>query len=208
MVKIDLEGCSVIVKKNGKFLFVINKKKYWKRVNRELVIPFSNVGGRREINEDILQAVKRECKEETGVLPTFVSSHSTFFIDLNYNVKIKKTRIKPKPFSIYLIKMRGKPNKPYAKGFFIAKVYVFIVKFKNKPFPSSEIPAFMWLDWDMVLQSFRKNMKIEDFLKKGAKIEEREKIPRHAILKPTWTPKVFTRAFGRNFPKLLNKNVL
>lgn len=202
-----MEGCAALIWKDGRLLFVINKRKYWKTVKGKLFVSFAGVGGKKEEQENIVQTTIRECKEEIGVFPTILSSRKTFFIDLDYRVTTKKINITPKPFSIYLVRVKGKPGKPYARGWFIAKIYVFLAKLRQRPIPLSEIPALIWLDWNMVLLSLRKNVKLNEFLKRGAEIKEREKIPRNAILKPTWTPKIFAKAFGKNFPTFLEASL-
>lgn len=205
-MKVDIEGVAVLILRGEKLLFVVNKRKYWKRRGSRWIISFANVGGRKEEGENILQTARRECKEEIGILPHIISSKRTFLIDLNYKVKEIKTPTRPRPFSIYLLKHKGKPGMPYAKGCFIAKVYVFLGEINKPPKPSSEIPAIIWLDWDMVMRSSKGGLKVRELLRKGVKIEEKDKIPRNAILVPSWTPKVFIKAFGKDLPTFLKSS--
>ena len=165
-MKVDIEGAAVLVLRDEKLLFVINKKEYWKKRDSRWVISFTNVGGRKEKGENILQTARRECKEEIGILPHILSSNRTFHIDLNYKVKEIKPSMRPRPFSIYLLKHKGKPGMPCAKKYFIAKVYVFLAKINKNPKPSSEIPAIIWLDWDMVMQSSKGGLKLRELLRK------------------------------------------
>jgi len=163
-------GNGLIIKHKGKFLFALGKKKFWKKENGKLVITYTGVGGKLEEGEDFMNSSIREAKEEIDADILIKSSNKTLFFDFNKNTKkVVYLDEKIKPAIIY------KRTNEYGKWF----VCIYNCSLKSKPKPSSEIPAIMLLK-----QSQLKGGDIKELLKKGAKIIEKEKIPREAILKP------------------------
>ena len=114
-----------------------------------------------------------------------------------------KQKFKINPVVLYYVEYPGKPGDPLVKDTsFIGKVHVFFAEIKGKPIPSSEVPAILWTEWDIVQKNVGHYFSLNEFLNKG-KIEEQIDIPRDSFLYPMWTPEIISKAFQSKDLKII-----
>jgi 8-oxo-dGTP pyrophosphatase MutT (NUDIX family) len=198
----DIKGVGLIIFKHTKILFTIAKETYWKVENDKVLIPYTSVGGRVEKGETLLDTAYREALEEIDTSIEILSSPKTFYINLNLKPREIQVHGEPKPLSIYYIKHQGKPGKPHAPGYFIAKIYVYLAKPRGEPRPSSEIPALLWSEWRHILDNLERPRPLPFYTKYG-KIVESKPLPQGSHLYPTWTPEILGKSIGTTLTELL-----
>lgn len=164
-------GNGLIVKYKGKFLFVLGKKKFWKKENGRLIITYTAVGGKLEKEENFINSSIREAKEEIDSDISLKSSKKTLLFDFDKNEKkIISMNERIKPAIIY--------NKPSQDGRWFVCVYN--CSLKSEPKPSSEICAIILLKKSQL----NREKALKELIKEGAEIIEKKHIPREAVLRP------------------------
>lgn len=197
-IQFDVEGVGLIIYDDNQSIFALSKPKYWTREKNKTLISYGCVGGKVEKGETILEAAKREAYEEISSDIDIISSKETYLIGLDLKVQQIKQKFKINPVVLYYVRYPGKPGDPSVKdASFIGKVHVFSAKIKGKPTPSSEVPAILWTDWEIVQKNIGAQFSLSEFLDKG-KIKEQIEIPRDSFLYPMWTPEIIGKAFKTN----------
>lgn len=197
-MRYDVEGVGLIIFDKDQSIFALSKPKYWTREKNRTLISYGCVGGKVEKGETILEAAKREAYEEISSDIDIISSKETYLIDLDLKIRQVKQRFKISPVVLYYVRYPGMPGDPSVKDTsFIGKVHVFFAKIKGKPLPSSEVPAILWTEWDIVQKNIGLHFSLSKFLDKG-KIEKQIEIPRDSFLYPMWTPEIIGKAFKSN----------
>jgi 8-oxo-dGTP pyrophosphatase MutT (NUDIX family) len=204
----DLEGIGLIILDKGKFIFALSKPKYWIKEKDRTLISYGCVGGRIEEGETIQEAATREAYEEISTKVEIISSKNSYLIDLDLKVHEINLNLGIKPLVIYFVKYPGKPGNPNEKDqCFIGKIYVLFAKLGGRPNPSSEVPAILWTDWNIVQGNNGSYIPISYFLKAG-KIEKQIELPENACLYPMWTPEIIGKAFKKQELKNILQNFI
>ncbi|TFG04664.1 MAG: NUDIX domain-containing protein, partial [Promethearchaeota archaeon] len=188
----DVEGVGLIIFDKGKSIFALSKQAYWIRQKDKgrVLISYGCVGGKIEQGETAIEAALREAREEMVVDIELLTSSRTHLIDLDLSVRTIKPGGEIKPFAIYFVEYPGKPGDPTKKAQkFIGKIHVFFAKLQGEPTPSSEVPAILWTDWEMVQKNIGEYVPLKKFLEAG-RIKEQVAIPEKAHLFPMWTPEI------------------
>jgi 8-oxo-dGTP pyrophosphatase MutT (NUDIX family) len=77
----DYRGTSLLIQPRSKFLWAVGSREFWRKARGRLYVDYEGVGGGLEPGETFTEAVRRECKEETGCEVQLLRSPRTFVFD-------------------------------------------------------------------------------------------------------------------------------
>ena len=195
-LEVDSEGTAFLIFNMGFSLFAISEPNYWKHQDNSELISYSCVGGKLEEGESAIEAGKRESYEELGIDVRIHSSKVTYLIDFQLNKQVIEFNQSIKPFAIYYTKFSEKPGEDSENWSLLGRVYVYFASLLGDPFPSSEIPALLWLKWEDMLFNISNPMRFNEILSKGLIIEKVE-IPNNSYFIPVMTPEIIGKVFGK-----------
>ncbi len=176
LLKYEKLGNGVIIKYDGRLVFAIGKKDYWKKTNDTWIITFTNTGGHVEIGETIIEATHRELNEELGCKVELQSSNQTLYCELEA----------PK-FECYVLEDEITPILIYNSYKLQMTICVYLGHLSSPPTPMMEVPALLH-----ILPHLVQGGKLQDLLNSGCLIQEQGKyyIPRSAIMMPFGSAKL------------------
>jgi len=190
-------GTGIIAKHNDRFVFAIGSNRFWMQEEVDLSITYTAIGGKVEEGETFVSAAIREAQEEANTDVDLIDSTKTLLWDFTTGncriVRLKEKIIRP----VIIYKRRG--NDMWV-------VYVFLASFKTEPRPNIEVPALLLLHKNFLID--KRYISVEEHIKRGNIILEQEKnaIPRDAILKPFGSAKIINDLNEQQFSELITAN--
>ncbi|MFX0095003.1 MAG: NUDIX domain-containing protein [Candidatus Hodarchaeota archaeon] len=164
------KGNGVILIWRNRFVFAIGKDQYWDKTTDPWTITYTNTGGHVESQETVIEATRREVKEELGCNVEILPSEQTLYCSLE-DRKFTKQKLNDTipPLLIYnsaIIKM---------------SVSVFFARILVEPKPHLEVPALLLLPPSLIGGG-----QLSELLNNGALLKEQveSSIPRSANLHP------------------------
>jgi 8-oxo-dGTP pyrophosphatase MutT (NUDIX family) len=192
-------GTGIIAKYNDRFIFAIGNKRFWTQEKGSLTITYTAIGGKVEEGETFVSAAIREVQEESDTQVDLIDSPKTLLWDFTTR-KSKIVRLEEKMTKPVIIYKRADDDAIWV-------VYVFLANFKTEPIPKMEVPALLLLHKDFLVD--KRNISVEEHIKRGNIILEQERnvIPRHAILKPFGSAKIVNDLSDKQFNELISENL-
>lgn len=189
-----LIGVSAIINNDGKILFTIGKEEYWSKQSGNYLIGFSCVGGKVESNESSIQAIKREAYEETGSEINVNDVDHTSYIDIDGEITKLALQDEIKPQIIFEQQNKGTPGNPNVKGLWYLLVLVYNITLTDDPFPSSEVPAFIYIKKNK-LKGFKSknNISLNNLIETHDDMLLQRSIPDNSLLYPQFTAKMMIK---------------
>lgn len=190
-------GTGIIAKYNDRFVFAIGSNRFWTQEEVDLSITYTAIGGKVEEGETFVSAAIREAQEEANTEVDLIDSTKTLLWDFTTEncriVRLKEKMIRP----VIIYKRRSD---------YMWVVYVFLSSFKTEPRPSMEVPALLLMHKNFLID--KRYISVEEHIKRGNIILEQEKntIPRDAILKPFGSAKIINDLNEQQFSELITAN--
>lgn len=182
---------------NDKYCFTLQPQDRWgKDKNQNDILYFGGIGGKVKPQETLLEALRREAKEEIGctfnLLPTLAQG-TPFITKEQLEIKpITATPQNPLPAFIFQNKRSEIGRKSYTNVF----VYKAEIKEKNKMQPLDN-PAIILIP-KQTLYEMENGMPIATAKNKGVEIFSQIQIPQNGILAPTPTPLALIKLHQNN----------
>lgn len=123
------------------------------------------LGGHIEENEDVIDALIREVKEEASISVKILSSPRTYYLrewDAVEYIEMDSSSFTIKPFIV--------------KGDAIRSSAIFLSYAKQQPIPSSEAHGIIFLDEKQIIEICTRTMKLREFLDSGGKLIQQKSI--------------------------------
>ena len=126
------KGNGVILQWEKRFVFAIGKERFWDKTTTPWAITFTNIGGKVELGESMLDATKREVFEETGCKVELLPAPQTLYCTLE-----------DREFIQYHLEDKCPPILIYnTTGL---SVCVYLARTVTIPIPQHEVPALLLL---------------------------------------------------------------
>ncbi len=196
-MKYETKGTGVIIVWREKFLFVVGKEEYWNKAISPPVITYTNTGGHVNPTETVLNATRREVREELGCEIELLSSTTSLCCELESST-----------IDSYHLDDEVAPILVYNSSGLKMSVCVYLARISVIPHPSTEVPALLLLPVNLL-----RGGQLKGLLHNGAVLIEQQEgtIPRDAhfsqcgsarILGDHWDQFTQSEQF-RNFIKIV-----
>ncbi|MFQ6123800.1 MAG: NUDIX domain-containing protein [Candidatus Heimdallarchaeota archaeon] len=183
LLEFDQKGNGVILLWERRFVFAIGKENYWNKATTPMIITFTNIGGKVELDESVIAATKREAFEEIGCeINLFPASQTLYCI------------LKARDFTTYTLEDECPPILIYNTSKLSLSVCVYLAQTTTAPIPQHEIPALLFLP-----PSALNGGPLEQVIQIGGILQEQVKgtIPRTSILRPWGSAALLATDFDR-----------
>ena len=183
LMKYETKGTGVIIVWEGKFLFVVGKKEYWNTTKSPIEITYTNTGGHVDPGETVLDATKREVREELGCDINLLSSSTSFYCELGSS-KIDKYHLEDEIAPIIM----------YNSSEMKMSVCVYLAYISQKPCPSAEVPAILLLP-----VAFLGGGHLSELLHQGVILIEQKEgiIPKNSYFRPFGSAQILADHWDR-----------
>lgn len=177
LLSVDLTTGCLVQDEKGRLVFLAQEKDDWTRKDNVIRIPFGGIGGKVEVNETPLIALKREITEEiTGGLQVETAIGNITFCDnlgnflpsnLDFNELIKKRfpdDIKPQLIIANIYNDTNYPN------FRPSLIGVYRATFRGSISPAGENPYLLYLPYPLLIYEYKQGFNLNDIIQQGGKI--------------------------------------
>lgn len=187
-------GVAILLRVENRLLFECQKPAKWRRQRREISI--GCIGGRVEEGETLEEALSREALEEIGCEVAFTRSARPFSLGPTGAVSPLLPQNVPEG-----VQFLWEGNEP---GFIAGgKVAVFVGTPMRRAEPH-DLPALVQLEPALFYALGRQPLAVEDVERRGGVLQERQPIPRSALLTPVGTASKLL-ALRRRHPERLEE---
>ena len=172
---------SVFLKYENQYIFGLQDSKEWIYDENKRKASLSAVGGRIEMETDIIPFLKKSCMQELGVNIEMSDSQHTY---IDYHHRLKKMPIIENANGEFCPLMISVVQKP---GYSVSPkslIFSYLGHTKQKP-NSIKYSALLLAKERVLVQMFKNEKTALDLKKIGASFEERIKIPDSLFLYPT-----------------------
>ena len=189
-------GVAILLRVENRLLFELQKPAKWRRQRRGISIGMGCIGGRVEAGETMAEALLREALEEIGCAVAFARSARPFALDPTGAVSPLRPQSMPEG-----VQFLWEGNEP---GFIAGgKVAVFVGTPMGRAEPC-DLPALVQLEPELFYALGRQPLAVEDVERRGGVLQERQPIPRSALLTPVGTASKLLE-LRRRYPERLEE---
>ena len=189
-------GVAILLKVENRFLFELQKPEKWRRQQERILIGMGCIGGTVEEGETIEDALSREAFEEIGCKVAFARSTRPFSLDPAGAVSPLSPQSVPEGLQFV-----WEGNEPgFIAGGKVA-VYVGTAIGCAKP---RDLPALVQLEPELFYALAQGPIAIQDVEQRGGILQEKQRIPRSALLTPVGTASRLLE-LRRRYPELLQE---
>ena len=191
LFKYKNKGNGVILIWKNRFVFALGKELYWNKNTEPWEITYTNVGGKVEPNETMLNSTKREVMEELNCKVILFPSNLTLFSNLERANIIE-----------YHLDDEIPPLLIYNSDKMKMSVCVYKAQVIEEPEPHQEVPAILFLR--------PLNLKgglLSELIKNGCSLKKQKnfEIPPNIIIRPFGSAELLANFYDK-FDKIANFN--
>jgi len=190
-------GVAALLRASDQWIFELQKRSKWTQTAAgEVQIGLGCIGGSVEAGESLLAALRREAWEEIGcqIEVNEPSSASPFLVHPDFSIAELSAGDKEAPVVFF-----WQANKPgYVQE---ARVAVFSGTVRGA-IQVGDLPGILCLEMRTLLQLNHRRLTVGEIMQGGARLMEKEEIPRAAVLTPVGTVEVLL-ALHRGMPSRL-----
>ena len=189
-------GVAILLRVENRFLFELQKPAKWRRQQERVLIGMGCIGGTVEEDETIEDALCREAFEEIGCKVVCARSTRPFSIDPAGTVSPLPPESVPEGVQFV---WEGNDLGFIAGG----KVAVYVGTAIGRAEPR-DLPALVQLEPELFYALGQGSIVIHDVEQRGGILQERQRIPRSALLTPVGTVSRLLE-LRRRYPELLQE---
>jgi hypothetical protein len=185
----DISSAGILVE-DDKFLFIIQPKNRWCMEDNRTMVPFGGIGGKLELGETTIAALKREVKEEIDVdVEIIKTDKSTELTNFRYKGSklLKFDQKEGSPIFIHRNKNTEKGRRKHTA------IFIYLIKIKKGEISPIDNPAIIKVPISLVGRLVKGKTNIAEAISLGVEIESRINLPKNGMLFPTPTPKIIAK---------------